>query len=242
MALASIESPRRLPEIVWLAVARGAFPLDLIRLMPYRAWLRQLRIGTVIDVGAHSGEFASAIGALLPSARLYCFEPLPDAFQKLTRRFQHRQGFEAFRVALGAQPGRMALHRSAFAKASSLLPMGDLHRTAFPWVGGSTSVDVEMHELDAYVGRLTILPRVLLKIDVQGYEDRVLAGAGGLLRLVDVAIIETSFAPLYESQAYFRDIYARLLEAGFEFRGDIGQLRSPLDGTILQADSVFVRV
>lgn len=38
--------------------------------------LRSMNIRTVIDVGANMGQFASYRRAILPNARVICFEPL----------------------------------------------------------------------------------------------------------------------------------------------------------------------
>jgi hypothetical protein len=53
--------------------------------------------------------------------------------------------------------------------------------------------------------------------------------------------VETNFELLYESQSLFDDIYSTLRDMGFTFHGTIGQLLSPVDGRILQADSLFLR-
>jgi hypothetical protein len=38
-------------------------------------WLANSGIKTVLDVGAHVGEFAELIRTILPNAELVCFEP-----------------------------------------------------------------------------------------------------------------------------------------------------------------------
>ena len=83
--------------------------------------------------------------------------------------------------------------------------------------------------------------RTLLKIDTQGYELEVLKGAARTLDRIDYILVETSFVPLYEGQANFRDVYAFLTGHGFEYAGSFEQMMSPLDGTVLQADGLFVR-
>ena len=50
------------------------------RYKPEEHWLAQAGIKTVIDIGAHIGEFAQRIRAILPDADLVCFEPLREPF------------------------------------------------------------------------------------------------------------------------------------------------------------------
>ena len=100
---------------------------------------------------------------------------------------------------------------------------------------------VQMKTLDDYIGGLEFKPKVLLKLDVQGYENRVLRGGVQILKWVDYLLVEVSFRPLYDGQASFNEIYEFLVEAGFSYAGNLDQLLSPLNNSILQADALFVR-
>ena len=224
---------------VLLHALRGAHPGELFKL--HKAWVKALGIKTVIDVGAHRGESASAIRAVIPDAELHCFEPIPECHAALSRRFANDAKVHTHNLALGAAPGRVAFHRSSFTKASSVLAMDDAHKRAFPWSAGETTIEVEMRTLDDVLGGAALAPRVLLKLDVQGYEDRVLAGATAVLARTDYVSTEVSFQPLYEGQPLFDEIYARLRAAGFRYHGNLDQLASPEDGSVLQADAFFVR-
>ena len=82
---------------------------------------------------------------------------------------------------------------------------------------------------------------ILLKIDVQGYENKVLKGAENILSLVKVVIVETSFRELYEGQVLFADIYQLLSKQGFIYSGSLEELKSPRDGIPLQQDSLFIK-
>ena len=46
---------------------------------------------------------------------------------------------------------------------------------------------------------------------------------------------------LYDGQSLFRDIFINLDDQGFKYHGALSQLISPLDGKVLQADSIFIR-
>jgi FkbM family methyltransferase len=237
--LAAAEQPSQFPRTLWM-IAKGVNPGHYFKLNS--PWVRQAGIRTVLDVGAHRGEFSSAIRALLPEAQIYAFEPLPDCCRELGRRFGADGSFQAFPVALGATSNRITMWRSSYPKTSSVLPMADLHKDSFPWSSGSTPLEVEMRALDEYLEQLKMAEMVLLKIDVQGYEAQVLNGATKLLKRVAYVLLEVSFQPLYEGQGAFADIHALLQSAGFVYSGNLEQLRSPLDGSVLQADALFVRL
>jgi hypothetical protein len=119
--------------------------------------------------------------------------------------------------------------------------MARLHKEAFPFSSGEILETVDVNTLDNIAQELDLEADVLLKIDVQGYEDRVIMGSQKTLTKVKVIIIETSFHELYEGQPLFADIYELLHKQGFIYSGSWGELKSPLDGTPLQQDSIFIR-
>jgi FkbM family methyltransferase len=210
-----------------------------IDLRPHERWLRQLRFRTVLDVGANTGQFVDEARKIAPDAFIYSFEPLRECFEALRGARANDPRFRAFHVALGDEPGVVTMHRNAYTQSSSLLPMAELHKTAFPETRHSSPEQVDVKRLDDVAAELTIERPMLLKIDVQGFEAKVIAGATETLRAADVIIVETGVESLYEGQALFDDVYRMLFERGFRYRGNHNQLLSPEDGRVLQADAFF---
>jgi FkbM family methyltransferase len=236
--LSALEQPQQvlyLPLLPLKGVHIGEF-LNL-----NRPWVKQAGINTVIDIGAHAGEFSSAIRTILPNARIYAFEPQPDCYDRLRDKLGRYGSFQAFQVALGERSGQVKFWRSSFSKSSSVLEMARLHQEVFPWSARTVPVSVQLEMLDHYLDRIELTPKVLVKIDVQGYEDRVLQGGMRLLKRVDYLLVEVSFRPLYEGQAHFKEVYDFLVQSGLSYAGNLDQLLSPLDDSILQADALFVR-
>lgn len=220
--------------------------LDLVRYNPRYAmgeyaYVASLGIRTVIDVGAHMGEFARMIKDVLPGAAIFSFEPLREEFQRLQQLAQNGSGITAFNYAVGDKNETVEIHRSSYAQSSSLLPMAELHKEAFPVSASHTSERVEVKRLDDVLREFRLEPEMLVKIDVQGYEDRVIAGATETLARAKAVIVEVSFRELYEGQPLFDVIFGMLSERGFRYMGNLYQLLSPLDGAPLQADALFVR-
>lgn len=220
--------------------------LDLVRYNPRYslgeyAYVASLDIRTVIDVGAHTGEFARMIKTILPNAALFCFEPLREEFARLQQQMPDGAGFKAFNYALGERNETVEIHRSSYAQSSSLLPMAELHKEAFPLSAGHTTETVEVKKLDDVLKDFELQPEIAIKIDVQGFEDKVIAGGPETIGKAKAIIIEVSFRELYEGQPLFDKIFALLNEKGFKFMGNLYQLLSPIDGAPLQADALFVR-
>jgi len=236
--LGALEQPQHIPRLA-LLVLRGVHLGEFRKLN--QSWIKQAGINTLLDIGAHTGESSSAVRAILPGVRTYAFEPLPDCCERLRKRMARYGSFQAFQVALGDQRGQVTFWRSSFSKSSSVLSMADLHKVEFPWSAGSAPITVQMALLDDYHERMELVPKVLLKLDVQGYEDQVIRGGAEVLKRVDYVLTEVSFRPLYEGQPLFHEIYSLLVDAGFYYAGNLDQLHSPSDGSILQADALFVR-
>lgn len=204
-------------------------------------WLKNMNVNTVLDAGAYTGQAASAFHKILPSATIYSFEPLADCYEKLNATMAGVTQFKSFNLALGDRQDQVRMNRSAFAPSSSLLRMAGLHKDAFPFSAGETAVMVNVTTLDEMAPELDLKENILLKIDVQGYEDRVLRGALSIIDRIRVIIVETSFSELYEGQPLFSAIHNLLSGHGFVYSGSWDQLAHPVDGLPLQQDSIFIR-
>jgi len=204
-------------------------------------WLGNLGIKTVLDVGAHMGEFAERIRTILPNAELVCFEPLEGPFTELTRRFAGDSRFRAVRCALGEMAGKFEIHHNEYAPASSLLAMAELCKQTFTFAVNAEKEMIEVRRLSDVARELSFRDPLMLKLDVQGFEDKVIAGGEDVVARAKIILIEVSFQPLYEEGPLFDDIYRILKERGFTYHGNFEQLYSPKDGRVLQADALFCR-
>ena len=219
--------------------ARGVLPGLFERLdCP---WFHSLSLETVLDVGAYVGRYAETIHALLPDVKIYSFEPLGDCFRELEQRANRIPQLTAFNYGLGDEVGEQTLQRHDFAPSSSLLKMTSIHKGAFPNSAESQPVTIRLQRLDDVAEGLQLRLPMLVKIDVQGFEDRVLSGGENTIKKASAIIIEASFVPLYEGQPLFNDIHRQLAGWGFLYAGSVGQLRSDTTGEVLQEDSLFLR-
>jgi FkbM family methyltransferase len=207
---------------------------------PDLAWLQPLGIRTVFDIGANVGQFATRIHAVLPEAIIYAFEPLADCFETLKFRMREAERFRAFNVGLGDTAGERLFHRNNFSQSSSFLAMTEVHRRNFPFTARERLARARLGRLDDIAKDLEMPPHILVKIDVQGFEDRVIAGGRVVIEQARVALVEVSFRRLYEGQCLFEDVWRAMAGMGFRYGGALDQLKSPLDGEVLQADAIFI--
>lgn len=203
-------------------------------------WIKRLNITTVVDVGSHQGEFASELYQILPEAKFYCFEPLRSNFIELQSNLNF-PNFKLFNLAVGDCQGNIEMYNNNFSPSSSILKCSELHKETFPFSAVEELKKIEINTLDYILNDIELEDDILLKIDVQGYEDKVIRGAENILDRVKVVIVETSFRELYEGQVLFTDIYEILSKRGFVYSGSLEELKSPSDGIPLQQDSLFIK-
>ncbi len=206
-----------------------------------RRWLHDLRIRTVLDIGANVGRFAVTARALFPEAHIYAFDPLEDCLEDASKAMGGDRAFTPINVALGDSPGSAIFQRNAASGSSSLLQITRRHVDAYPGTDATREVTVEVDTLDRVATRLTLALPMLVKMDVQGFESQVLHGGKNTISQASVVLLETSFETLYDGQALFAELYESLTTWGFEFRGNLDQAYDRRDGRLLQADSLFVK-
>jgi hypothetical protein len=80
---------------------------------------------------------------------------------------------------------------------------------------------------------------LFLKIDTQGYEDRVLRGAETLLKRTRGLQLELSLVPLYAGQRQFDELLPELQAAGFELWNMTPAFVDPVHGRLLQIDATL---
>jgi len=81
----------------------------------------------------------------------------------------------------------------------------------------------------------------LLKIDVQGGELDVLAGAKEALSDTELVLLEVSFFQFFKDGPQFHDVIAFMKSQGFVAYDIYGLQYRPLDNALSQADLAFVR-
>jgi FkbM family methyltransferase len=203
----------------------------------------RLGVRTVLDIGANEGQFARAIREVLPAAQIHAFEPAAVPFAALRRMEKADPRLRAYPLAVADLEGEVPFHVNAFSPASSILEVGPLGADAFPYIRASTTESVRVTTLDGWAARTPFEEPLLIKIDVQGCEDRVLRGGGTTIRRAAALIVEVSYWEVYRGQALFKEVFDLLVEAGFRFGGTTGNVMDRASGgRILQADAIFMRL
>jgi FkbM family methyltransferase len=202
---------------------KGAFPSA-----PYnRGWFNQFvlwlvelqltGVRQVVDVGANHGDFSQAASAVFPDADVLLVEPLPTLHAELERRCAERSGrWKLAKCALGDTPGTATLHADAVqSDIASLLGFSEEYLLANPTAKPAETYSCEVQTLDLLCASRNIGSIDLLKVDVEGFEFEVFAGAQQMLARTRSVVVELSIVRRSgQSDAVERMLHL-LRDAGF---------------------------
>jgi FkbM family methyltransferase len=187
---------------------------------------------TVIDVGVANAT--AELYQAFPAASILLIEPLVE-FEPFLRRICSTYNAQYVLAAAGQAPGTATFHVHADKFSSSLLTEVE-----------GASVDgaprtVPVVTLDQLAAEKNLSGPFLIKLDVQGAELQVLAGASRTLQQTEAVILEvTLFATMIGGPQFF-DVVSRLKQLGFVPYDLFGFQYRPLDGALSQLDMIFVR-
>jgi hypothetical protein len=119
--------------------------------------------------------------------------------------------------------------------------MADTHRELFKGTSEFTSNEVSIRRLDDLIGESELVDSVLIKMDVQGYELKVLEGGPRVFSRAKVVIAEASFTELYLGAPLFAEVCEQFAKLGFTYSGAFDQFDSPRDGQPLFQDAIFIK-
>ena len=204
-----------------------------------RARLAGVEPRTVIDVGANIGKFTIASYHLFQGVNIFSIEPDPRVAKQLRKNISKKFAANIRITALGSDIGQATLCVNSDSQVSSILPLGKDRIKSFPKSKVVEEINIPITTLDTLFEGVNIERPILLKIDVQGYEDRVILGSCKTLQRIQWIIIEVSYSNLYEGESDFEKIVEILRLHGFRFIRPLNFHTSPTTGEIIEMDALF---
>jgi FkbM family methyltransferase len=208
------------------------------------AILDRTGIDTVLDVGAHHGEYGGLLRQAGFSGKIVSFEPVSASFSVLERRAAADGNWTAHRLALGSRNGSADINVASDSDLSSVLPTTAYARTLFSHAAsviGREAVDVR--RLDAILDRCLDgggERGLFLKTDTQGLDLEVIAGATACLDRICGLQVELSVKPIYDGMPSHVEALSALRDYGFSPTGMFPVQRDE-KLRIVEFDCVFVR-
>jgi FkbM family methyltransferase len=195
-------------------------------------------VKTIYDIGANVGSWTLLAKSLMPLAKVHAFEPLVTLRGSYLNNTRALTDVVFHNVALASENNTTRFHVTKFIDSSSILPPAPLAKKIFG-TEEQEEIEVDARRLDDYRQENGLPFADLMKLDVQGYELKVLEGAKECLTRAKALITEVSFVPLYEGQCLFHDLVSFLAEqnlfvCAFGFGTMLGK-------RLVQTDVLFVK-
>jgi FkbM family methyltransferase len=167
-------------------------------------WLPPTVLATplvIVDAGANIGMAALYFSIVYPQARIYCIEPDAANFKLLQKNLgSGQERITLFEAALYDRDGEVGLAMERWAYNSKI----DEH--------GDCQVLVSAVTLDTILDRFQLEQIDLLKIDIEGAEDKLFSGETTWLSKVKMILIEV------HTPDAIGPIRSRLTENGFHWQ------------------------
>jgi FkbM family methyltransferase len=169
-------------------------------------------VTTIIDVGANVGQFGLDMRRAGFDGQIISYEPGQESFGLLGKTARNSEPWKISQIALGSAEAEKLINVSGNSGlSSSFLEMETDHLKHFP---ASITVKQEIAHvstLDKQISDLGLDPKsILLKLDVQGYEEHILATLPAVAHRISIIQLETSLSKIYEGGSHLSSTAALL--------------------------------
>lgn len=190
---------------------------------------------SVIDVGAHNGDFIERIKKSFSIQQAVLFEPIPECYNKLVQKYVG-VGYKVFNKVVRDSAEKVTFNVNEQKQTSSMFDFLDIKELSNVNRTVHNQIQVDATTLDIILKEIEAID--LLKVDVQGAEHLVFKGGARTLLKTAVIYVEVSFKKLYGQSSDFFDIYQTLDKKGFLLKEIFPGHRSET-GELLQANAIF---
>lgn len=200
-----------------------------------RRRLPRERMRVIFDVGANVGDVTMTFTINYPEARIFAFEPVEQNYRRLERAAARLEQVTAFNIGLGERCETVRFDCSGDA-STAFRVAADQSNEANP--------PVTMTTLDAFCEQNGIETIDYLKIDTEGHDLKVLAGARKMLseQRIGFAIAECSLNPDNSLHVPFCDVLAFMSPLGYRVFGFYEQTEEFMTGkpNLRRANVAFI--
>lgn len=187
---------------------------------------------TIFDVGANIGQSAQTYRRLYPQAEIWSFEPFPSTYKDLCRSVSDPK-FHPVELALSDRIAKTELNIGAETITNSFLRRQS---------DSGETIEVQTDTIDHFCWERGISTIDILKVDVEGAEERVFKGAREMFSrgAIKSVFVEVYFRPVYDRMPLFGDLDNQLKRFGFGLCG-LYSLNSSRDGFLSFGNALYLR-
>ena len=199
------------------------------------------KIDLVLDVGASTGNWASQLIDEGYASKIVSFEPLSNSYRVLKSRCSEFPNWECHNFAIGDVTGQTSLNISKNNESSSISKILNTHIEAFPESQIISEESIEIKTIDNFLAKRPDLEgNIFAKVDVQGFEKKVLTGASYSLERISILQLEMGLEALYHDELLFCDWLKYLKDLQFHPLYIQNAFSHHQTKKLLQVDCIFV--
>jgi FkbM family methyltransferase len=186
----------------------------------------------IFDVGANIGQSAQSYRRLYPQAEIWSFEPFPSTYKNLCGAISDAK-FHPMELALSDRIAKTELNVGAESITNSFLRRQS---------DSGETIEVQTDTIDHFCWERGISNIDILKVDVEGAEERVFKGAREMFSrgAIKSVFVEVYFRPVYDRMPLFGDLDMQLKRFGFGLCG-LYSLSSSGDGFLNFGNALYLR-
>lgn len=188
----------------------------------------------VIDVGAADGT--PPLQKSFQNAFFFWIEPLKEFEPSLKKLEQSLRGQYVI-TAVGKNEGKVILNVHKDLHGSTLFKETDGESAD----GAPRQIPVTTLNSLAANYNWQQYKKIILKVDVQGYELEVLKGAGDIFEQLDLIILEVSLFRFLQQAPDLYEVLEYMKSIGFVVYDIVGGINRPADYALAQKDLFFVK-
>ena len=186
-------------------------------------FLQNRSIKTIIDVGAHKGEFAQKALQMESVNKIIAFEPQKKIFNLLKEKFSDNDKVVLNNFALSDKVEKRIMKINKMTATSTLNHEINDNSLYFKFKSfllyqKNSIIDeeeIDTTTFDAFFNEEIFNENTLLKIDTEGYEMHVLKGSEQKIKEVKYILIENQFSKMYKN-VNFKDCHDFLRKKNFK--------------------------
>lgn len=188
----------------------------------------------IIDVGANRGIWTRAALKFFPHAKFVMVEPQAELKRYSNDLLQANGQVTWITAGVADEKGTFPFHMSHRDDSGSFV-----EGWSAPPADGQATVDVEVTTLNEIARRYCPEGADIVKIDAEGLDLKVLAGASELLGKTDVFFVEAAVFPRAENS--LAEVVCRMTAAGYRTVEVTDVNRSPRHGIAWLCELAFLR-
>jgi FkbM family methyltransferase len=171
------------------------------------SYLKKIKLDSIIDIGAHKGDFSRKFINDEKIKNFFLFEPQLKFYKYLLNKFKNNKKIKIYNVAIDTVNNkikRIALNidpsTSSLAKIDKNSLLYKIKNIILNSKDNYYSFQkVETLRLDLFLKKQKINGNSLLKIDTEGYEMKIIKSLGSNIKKIKYILLEIKFIHFYKN-------------------------------------------